>query len=211
MSLDKYAQLFMMLASRNEQDVTEILRRIRGGHDADAIVQAMAVKAPDSAIPAIRGLAIEAFLVNLAHSTGSLKEVITYATSKLSPSAYGALPNPLDYSLLRNRTVRLLYVEALFQRIERSNNRLPAPIMRSITNFSAERSPSTLDPLDDPLEYDSNFSIYDSPPHLVPALPWTNIATSDAAVSHLISLFLAWINPSWRFVEQDLFLRGMFL
>jgi hypothetical protein len=45
-------------------------------------------------------------------------------------------------------------------------------------------------------------------PHQVPATPWTTITESDEAVSHLVSLFLAWINPNWRFVEQDLFLHG---
>ncbi|KAF2169515.1 hypothetical protein M409DRAFT_52055 [Zasmidium cellare ATCC 36951] len=47
------------------------------------------------------------------------------------------------------------------------------------------------------------------PIHQVSARPWTAITTSDEAVSHLVSLFLAWMNPTWRFVEQDIFLRGM--
>jgi hypothetical protein len=48
----------------------------------------------------------------------------------------------------------------------------------------------------------------DTPPHQVPAAPWTTLTSDNDAVSHLVSLFLAWLNPGWRFVEADIFLRG---
>lgn len=47
------------------------------------------------------------------------------------------------------------------------------------------------------------------PTFFVPALPWTHITDDDVAVSHLVSLFLAFLNPFYRFVEEDLFLQGM--
>jgi hypothetical protein len=46
------------------------------------------------------------------------------------------------------------------------------------------------------------------PPTWVPAAPWL-AGTSDWMVSHLVSLFFAYLNQSWRYVEQDLFLKGM--
>ncbi|KAI5371147.1 hypothetical protein Slin15195_G020190 [Septoria linicola] len=49
----------------------------------------------------------------------------------------------------------------------------------------------------------------DTPPYSVPARPWINITADDEAISHLVSVFFAWINPTWRFVEQDLFLQAM--
>jgi hypothetical protein len=48
----------------------------------------------------------------------------------------------------------------------------------------------------------------DQPPFPVPAAPWTALTTDDEAVSHLVSLFIVWINPTWRFLETDLFLMG---
>ena len=49
----------------------------------------------------------------------------------------------------------------------------------------------------------------DGPLFWVPAAPWVTIIHNEFAVSHLISIFFATINPYWRFLEEDLFLRGM--
>lgn len=47
------------------------------------------------------------------------------------------------------------------------------------------------------------------PKYSLRASPWTNVSISDAAFSHLISLFLAFVNPYWRFVEKDEFLAAL--
>lgn len=47
------------------------------------------------------------------------------------------------------------------------------------------------------------------PKYSLRASPWTQVPISDAAFSHLISLFLTFVNPYWRFVEKDEFLTAL--
>lgn len=49
----------------------------------------------------------------------------------------------------------------------------------------------------------------DTPTFVVPASPWTNLTTDDLFVSHLLSVFINYVNPYWRYVEEDLVLQGM--
>lgn len=49
----------------------------------------------------------------------------------------------------------------------------------------------------------------DSPIHDVPAEPWTLVTSNNLFISRLISVFLSYINPYWRYVEDDLFLSNM--
>ncbi|GAB7352669.1 hypothetical protein MBLNU459_g3032t1 [Dothideomycetes sp. NU459] len=46
-------------------------------------------------------------------------------------------------------------------------------------------------------------------PFRVPAAPWTCLTSDDELVSHLVSLFLVWVNASERLIEEDLFIEGM--
>jgi hypothetical protein len=43
----------------------------------------------------------------------------------------------------------------------------------------------------------------------VPAKPWTRLTDDDDLVSHLISLYLEWVNPFFRVLEEDLFIKAM--
>ncbi|KAK4495298.1 hypothetical protein PRZ48_013628 [Zasmidium cellare] len=43
----------------------------------------------------------------------------------------------------------------------------------------------------------------------IPAQKWTTIEISDWAMSHLVSVFLVFLNPYFRYVEQDLFLQAI--
>ncbi|BCR85993.1 Zn(II)2Cys6 transcription factor [Aspergillus chevalieri] len=48
----------------------------------------------------------------------------------------------------------------------------------------------------------------DIPIYRVPAKPWTTV-TDDDLVSHLISIWLTWSHPWFRWVNRDLFIRDM--
>ena len=50
---------------------------------------------------------------------------------------------------------------------------------------------------------------YSGPTFWVSASPWTSLTANDHAVSHLVTIFLTYINPYWRCVEEDLFLKSM--
>lgn len=152
-----------------------------------------------------RKLALETFLINLAHSTGPLHDVVRLA---MDSTTLIQLPDPREFNTLRNRIVYLPYLESMLQKSSMSADNLLASNSGPSTNVSSltahpHKSNEPKDgPDDEPVEDQC-------PPHYVTAAPWTNITTSDEAVSHLVSVFLTWINPTWRFVEADLFLLGM--
>lgn len=49
----------------------------------------------------------------------------------------------------------------------------------------------------------------DMPLFEVPAKPWTSVTDDDAFVSHLISLYFTWQQPTFRWIDRDLFLADM--
>jgi hypothetical protein len=51
--------------------------------------------------------------------------------------------------------------------------------------------------------------ITDMPLFEVPAKPWTSVTDDDAFVSHLITLYFTWQQPTFRWVDRDLFLADM--
>ncbi|KAM0714321.1 hypothetical protein Q7P37_010108 [Cladosporium fusiforme] len=198
---EEYEKLFELLKTRDEQDTAEIVRRIRLGHSPESILHFVQTRDAALVLPDPHRIALEMFLVNLAHSTGSLQDVVRLA---MDSTTLVQLPSPEDFRVLCNRIVYLPFLDALLRRSSGQVHRdLPAS-PRAIT-----RSPL----IDDQTESDQQQETLDGdmyrdqyPPHCVPAAPWTKITTSDEAVSHLVSVFLTWINPTWRFVEADLFL-----
>lgn len=206
-SYSTYTELFHMLGNRSERDAAKIFHRIRCGENLEEILKLMQTDDATLLMQDSRRLAHERFLVALAHSTGSLRDIISLAASTLDPTAKVRLPHPRDFLVLRNRIVHLPNVKTLLHRSEQVCNELPVPLLADASNPSVRNALPGLDA--------SNYcaggndpTSENHPPHEVPAAPWTTITASDEAVSHLVSLFLAWINPTWRFVEQDLFLHG---
>ena len=207
-SHDIYAELFAMLGNRSERDAMALLRRIRSGHRPDAVLRYMKMGDVKSVLPDPRQNALEALLVNLAHSTASLRDIVRIATLTMDSDKPVRLPNTDDFLVLRNRIVNLHYLETLLQRPERLANTKTPERLTGPSDGDDQSDPSAQNPDSD--KEGGHVHRHDHPTHQVPAAPWTSITTSDEAVSHLVSLFLAWINPTWRFVEEDLFLLGEF-
>lgn len=202
-SHDVYAEIFYMLGHRSERHAAEILSRVRSGHDPQAVLRLAKMGDVSSVVPDPGRLALEAFLVLLAHSTGSLQDIIRVAKPALDPAKRNDLPNLQAFLEFRNRIVRLPRVEALLRRFERVSYR---SLLGGATKSSDSSPQPELVTQSNPVENDDGTSGGSHTPYQVPAAPWTSVTASDEAVSHLVSLFLAWINPTWRFVEQDLFL-----
>ena len=51
--------------------------------------------------------------------------------------------------------------------------------------------------------------ITDMPVFQVPAKPWTTVTDDDAFVSHLISLYFTWQQPTFMWVDREPFLADM--
>lgn len=194
-----------MIQTQDERSVSEILHWIRSGHTADSIVQ-RANSGVDFASLDPEKHALDTLLINLAHSTGSLRQILRLAMSVSTGFPRAEVPDPQCFRLLCNRTVHLSYMENML----RSSKRLgivPREFLDQAEQPSSAATHNTITMQD---EYPGDdWDSLDVPPHQVPAAPWTTLSSDDDAVSHLISLFLAWNNPGWRYVEADLFLKGI--
>lgn len=198
-SHDTHAQLFQLLATCTGPKAAEIYRRIRMGDSPDDIV-ARYTDADHGHVPLpVKRAARQLFLVTLAHSTGSILDIVKLAMRAFDPIADLQLPDSSELLLLRNRIAYIHRIEAIVQRSSGVPASLPAPS----ANSSAQRPETTFYAGLDTRTDRDNYAL-----HQVPASPWVVITDDDEAISHLVSLFLAWINPGWRFVEQDLFLQG---
>lgn len=202
--LATYEQLFDMIGSASERGAAEIVQQIRAGHSAGTIVQ---YASTGNVLPVSdpQQYALHTFLVNLAHSTGSLRQVARLSMSISQATLGTRLPSPEDFNMLCNRIVQFSYMDEMLRATQHVNS---VPILRldgagqsAIADARGSVAlQSELIPRD--------VGAPDDPPYRAPAVPWSNTLSDPDAVSHLISVFLVWINPTWRFVEADLFLKG---
>lgn len=202
--LERYEELFSMIETRGKRDATEIVRWIRSGQGAETIVKFMKTD-NDLAEPDSQNLALQTFLVNLAHSTGTLRQIVRLAGSISKVTNSVQIPDPRIFDALCNRVARFSYIEDMLRKSLQLSS-VPPLLLDGAAEPQRDDALYRLTLENGALEDD--ISMPDSPPHRVPATPWTTLTTDDDAVSHLVSLFLAWINPTWRFVEADLLLLG---
>jgi len=194
-----------MIATQDERSVAEIVRWIRSGHTADAIVQSTSTGFAATMVDSEKH-ALDTLLINLAHSTGSLRQILRLAMAVSTGFPKAEAPDPQRFQLLRNRIVHFSYVENIVSRLPEQLSPVPRMFLDQAEQPSSAGAQPTI-AMRDVYPQDGTESS-DIPPHQVPAAPWTTLTSDDDAVSHLVSLFLAWLNPGWRFVEADIFLRG---
>lgn len=204
-----YTELFRLLRTQNPRDAAEMLRQIRVGQSPEAVLTFAKMGNAAAVMPDTTQAAVDIFLVSLAHSTASLQEITRLAAIVLHSAAQERLPMLNDFAILRNRIVHTPVVETLLRRASSNDSSQSASLS---IEHAREHQQQTL-ALEMGKSGDVRIEIegapVDKPPHQLSAKPWTSVTTSNDAVSHLVSLFLAWINPTWRFVEQDVFLRGL--
>jgi hypothetical protein len=114
------------------------------------------------------------------------------AESCLTPPIQISLPSLALYRLLKDRIVTL---DTMHDMLATAN-----PEQKPMQE-RAGRESSALHRVPD--------GAYSGPTFWVPASPWTSLTANDEAVSHLVTIFLTYINPYWRCVEEDLFLKSM--
>ena len=129
------------------------------------------------------------FLVTLMQSTAPLQSVISLASLVLNPHTKINLPPHQAFQPLKETIMTL---ETILGVLDDANSTSRGPV-----------GPEDITPRSKPSSRPSG------PPFWVPARGWTTRDVSDEAASKLVSLFLALINPYWRFVEEDLFLAAM--
>lgn len=174
----------------------------------------------------------------LAHSIASLKDVVRLAMSGTSPAHRNAVLESRILETLPNRIIHLKHLEAMLQRppiVQDSPFRwreggvsstvrlqhepirlIGSPLASGTTAGKGMASTRRESRLEDGLEDVGQLVLFEperppdyGPTHMVTANPWPTTTSDDEAVSHLVSLFLTWTNPSWRFVEEDPFFRSL--
>lgn len=207
---DTYTELFHLLRTQNPGEAAEMLRQIRVGQSPEAVIAFAKTGNQIQAVPNTTQAAVDMFLVSLAHSTASAQDITRLAGMVLHRAAQERLPMLTDLAVLRNRFVHIPVVETLLWRASSKEGGLPASkSIQDARNHQKQTMALETARSDHVLGENDEAPDDQQPPHQLSAKPWTSVTTSDGAVSHLVSLFLAWINPTWRFVEQDVFLQGL--
>ncbi|KAF2721038.1 hypothetical protein K431DRAFT_84247 [Polychaeton citri CBS 116435] len=188
---DEYHEVYSQILGGSESQALNIVHRIRKGEQLDSILRYPQRVSVEETIPATyERRQKQNFLVNLSQSTGSLHEVVDLASSVFSPLTGISLPDQREFQQLKDSLMTIKVLSDIVADTKR-DGQLVGP----------SRTPRPHAHIPD--------GSHDGPIFWVPALPWTTLIESSYAVSHIISIFLVYINPYWRFVEEDLFLRAM--
>ena len=184
-SYDTLHELVNNILSKGDRDATAILHRLKSGNDYDTVLAA--IKDGDLLLrqaSSPQQNARQDLLVVLAQSTADLREMIEVV------GAAAVATNSLQKAELRQFKNRIADVETLL-RLARGT---PLTIQSPTSESEDEQSP-----LHEHQRSDIEVS----------AAPWTRLSTDDVFISNLISVFLRYVNPYWRYIEDEPFLRNM--
>ena len=194
-----------MLSGVNPRKSAEIVQRIRYGQDFSHILKQMhhgdmlLQKSLNS-----QQHARQVFLSNLMGTNASFDDLVDFMAHSIVTTTNVHIPNASVFRQLRGQQVGLDTLRELVG--------IPAPQRRiAISDLLSDGNASSPPSKDAGTRSTPSGHQDDQttePPFKVPAKPWTNLA-DDELVSHLISIFLEWINPCWRAVEQDLFVEAL--
>ena len=184
--LDIFKELYQCIGSLGEDRAIGVFRRIADGH-APAALLAELRNSQELTRPIDFPPQKHDFLLSLTQSVGSLDQILSIATTAFQAGSRFHYPS--------NETNRL-FREGIITH-EKLNAFLP--IGTETTSYAA-LNPTILHTPD---------GTYDGPLHWVPAAPWVQAPISDDVVSHLVSLYLCFLNPYWRPIEEDVVLRDM--
>lgn len=182
-----------ILAGDDEDRAIDVFRRLRAGQKAESIIRSLQgfINHNSAATRYDRRLRQD-FLIALCQSTASLWEVVQAAKSTFSPETRINLPDSKAFQPLRDYIITL---DTLGEVVAEAN-----PDETSYAQGLSSISESSCFVPD---------GSHDGPLFWVPASPWTTVIGNDEAVSQLVSTFLTMLNPYWRYLEEDLFLRQM--
>jgi len=190
----------------SRRDGVDILHRLRSRGDVRSVLAHL--KQGDLAYHSVLdpgGHARQMLLIGLMQSTAPLGEIIGFVTKCLHENKEQDILALVDVSRFRNR---VLNINALSQNMLPITQRPDLNEEGTSRETDAEfRDPNATEQRQ--LKRISAGDTEDTPDFTVPSQPWTRVTRDDAFVSHLISVFLLDLNPYWRHVEEDLFLRDM--
>lgn len=188
---DELQNVLTVLTTGDESLAQKTFRRLRAGDPPHRIVQdVQQYRIHSTVVAAHDRLLCRNYLVALLQSTVSLWEIVEMARQILNPSTRINLPSSKNLLPLRSCIITL---EAL------------GGIVNTVNHGDDQRG---LFPVSELPHLDASH-YHDRPLHRVPALPWTNVISSDEDVSQIVATFFVRINTYWRFLEEATFLRSM--
>lgn len=185
-------RLLDYLVKKPKRASQDLYLRLRNGEAvADLLQEAEQEKLFQSADEIYHQRIHRASVLAIAQSTAPLRDIIDFATSVVGFNNRVHLPAADMFKPLKQRLITLEMIAGILP-FKSNPPIMDAHAQSHVLTLSAELPDGS----------------HDGPQFWVPALPWTN-AISDEAVSHLVSIYLTWMNPYWRWLEEDLFLRSI--
>lgn len=179
-----FQRLYDDLASADSFKAIEIFQRIRAGEDVESLVKHVQHGSVQQGRISYDTKLRQLFLSSLIQSTASLKDVATAASGVFLNSRI-VIPPIQAYENLQDRVVTL---EKMCSLISDSN---PTTAIESPSHYAKVTAKT-----------EHTHVIW------VPADPWID-GLDDEAMSHMISFFFSFLNPYWRYVEEETFLESM--
>lgn len=182
---DDFRTLFRLLAEGSDAEAHAVLHQMRSGAQLDTLVRGIREDGGDGVPPPVRR-ARRQILTAMAQSTAALLPLVESGQRVLAAADELARSRATLLWSLQDQIVTLEILDTVVR-----DSLLTSPEHQSLMARAWVDSSHT------------------GPDLWVPALPWSPLQRDDAAVSHLVSLFLAYVNPFYRFLEEDVFVAAM--
>jgi hypothetical protein len=206
---DELRTLFEIIATANIQKSLEIHNRIRAGQSPEIILQQlkhgdMLVQTRINSPKHVRHV----LLSSLMQTNASFDDMVAFIGLTIANVPGTPAPTAALLRQLRGQQTDLTRLRDLL-----GHSQPPPPQRRiAISDLLSDNGSRPFVAVNhnptrsEPEEFDQEPR---KPLFKVPAKPWTRLTDDDDLVSHLISLYLEWVNPFFRVLEEDLFIEAM--
>lgn len=206
---DELRSLFKIIATSNVQKSLEIHNRIRAGQSPEIILQQLKhgdllIQTKINSPKHVRHV----LLSSLMQTNASFDDMVEFIGLTVAQTPGVPAPTAALLRQLRGQQTDLRGLRKLL-----GHTQPPLPQRRiAISDLLSDQGSqpfATAYPISTKPEPDNHIETPRDPIYKVPAKPWTRLTDDDDLVSHLISLYLEWVNPFFRVLEEDLFIKAM--
>lgn len=207
---DELKSLFDILATANAQKSLEIHNRIRAGQSPQFILQQLQHGdiLAQSRVNSERHVR-HVLLSSLMQTNASFDEMIDFVGLTVAKKPGAQIPTTALLRQLRGKQTDIKGFRNLlgYPQPSPTQRRIAISDLLSDQERPIAQAEATSQSGDE--QDNTNNKEPSDPPVKVPAKPWTAITDDDDLVSHLVSLWLQYVNPFFRAVEEDLFVKAM--
>jgi hypothetical protein len=206
---DELRALFNIIATSNVQKSLEIHNRIRAGQSPEIILQQlnhgdMLIQSKINSPKHVRHV----LLSTLMQTNASFDDMVEFIGFTITKAPGTPAPTAALLRQLRGQQTDLRGLRDLL-----GHSQPPLPQRRiaisDLLSGQESRPPMATIHHCTRSEQEGCDGKPREPLYKVPAKPWTRLTDDDDLVSHLISLYLEWVNPFFRVLDEDLFIRAM--